>query len=51
MLNIRLTDDLLYGKYLFTWMLAVAVDVFDGVLFCAVFFFFAPGDVLGEIWE
>ena len=36
MFNVRLAGDHLCGKLLFN--LAVAGDVFDGVLFCAVLF-------------
>ena len=35
MLNVRIADDHLYGKYLFTWL--SLSDVFDGVFLCCPF--------------
>ena len=38
MFKVRLASNHLYGKWLFTWLLPVAGDILDGVLFCAVLF-------------
>ena len=38
MFNVSLTGDHLYGKWEVDVRLAVAGEIFDGVLFCAVFF-------------
>ena len=45
MLNVRLADDHLYGKQLFTW-LSLVVSVVAS--FCTSFF---PLDVLDDIWD
>ena len=45
MLNVRLADDHLYRKLLFTWLSLVMSMILS---FCAVLF---PRDVLDEIWN
>ena len=45
MLNVRLADDHLYGKSLFTWLSLVMSMI------CLLVLFFIPRDVLDEIWD
>ena len=45
MLNVRLADDHLYGKSLFTWLSLVMSMI------CLFVLFFIPRDVLDEIWD